>query len=100
MARSGQLFEFYLKPDDGDAWEVTADSRDVYMWERSTKGASFAKLKDDLHMGDLYAVCWFAARRKGLIPNGTTLADFAEQHHLEFDTSTKPGQEEPPDPTR
>lgn len=100
MARTGQLFRFYLKPDDGETWEIVADSRDIYMWEKSNKGASFAKLKDDLHMGDLYAVAWTAARRQQLVPMGTTLADFADAHQLEFDTNTTPGEEPEPDPTQ
>lgn len=100
MARTGQLFRFFLKPDDGDVWEVVADSRDIYMWEKSTKGASFAKLKDDLHMGDLYAVAWVAARRQKLVGQGETLADFAEAYQLEFETGTRPGEDPEPDPTQ
>lgn len=100
-ARTGKLFTFDLAPDDGDAWRVIADSRDIYMWEKSFKGASFAKLKNDLHMGDLYALAWVAARRQKLVPIDTRLDDFAEAHMLEFDTSTKPEPEpDDPDPTQ
>lgn len=100
-ARTGKLFTFDLAPDDGEAWRVVADSRDIYAWEKSFKGASFAKLKDDLHMGDLYALAWVAARRQKLVPMDTTLNGFAEQFMLEFDTSLKPEPEpEQPDPTQ
>lgn len=99
-ARTGKLFTFDLAPDDDDAWRVIADSRDIYAWEKSFKGASFSKLKDDLHMGDLYALAWVAARRQRLIPMDTVLSDFAESNALEFDTSTKQGEPEQPDPTQ
>lgn len=99
-ARTGKLFTFDLAPDDGEAWRVVADSRDIYAWEKSFKGASFAKLKDDLHMGDLYALAWISARRQRLIPMDTTLPDFADGHALEFDTSTRQGEPEQPDPTQ
>lgn len=100
MARSGKLFTFDLQPDDGEAWQVVADSRDIYMWERSNKGASFGGLKNNLHMGDLYAIAWGAARRQKLIEQGTTLADFIDRHRLEFDTSREPLGEADPDPTQ
>lgn len=100
MAKTGNLFRFDLKPDDGDSWQVVADSRDIYMWEKTNKGASFAKLKDDLHMGDLYAVAWVAARRQNLIGQGMKLEDFADAHALEFDINTKPAEDVEPDPTQ
>lgn len=98
--RTGALFRFHLKPSEGDAWEVIADSRDVYAWERSNKGASFAKLKDDLHMGDLYSIAWVASRRQKLVDQSITLTDFVDEHQLEFETNPTPPGDAEPDPTQ
>jgi hypothetical protein len=77
------MFDFVITPDGGESYELTADSRDVYMWERTTRGASIHKLKRDLQMGDLYQIAHRAAKRQGRFEG--TADQFVETHVLEFD---------------
>jgi hypothetical protein len=59
------MFEFTVTPDGGEAYDIVATSRDVLMWERTTKGASFAQLESNLRLVDLYAIAYRAALRLG-----------------------------------
>jgi hypothetical protein len=86
------MFTFTVKPDNGEPYEVTAGSRDVLVWERTSKGNSFGSLRDGLHMGDLYRIAHIASRRLGLFT--ADLKTFEETCELDFD------EEEEPDPTR
>ncbi|MEV6693368.1 hypothetical protein AB0M35_18050 [Micromonospora sp. NPDC051196] len=92
------MFDFKLSIDGQDAQvELTATSRDVLMWEKTTKGASFAKLEADLKIGDLYGVAYRAAVRKGVFAG--TLDDFQLKVDMEFE-DTKPGSDGDKDPTQ
>jgi hypothetical protein len=57
------MFTFTLTPEDGDTFEVAADSRDVLQWEKRNKGATLKRLLEELAMADLYKVAYIAARR-------------------------------------
>lgn len=86
------MIEFRVEPYAGDAFEVTADSRDIYVWEKKQrKGKTFQALMRDLAMVDLYTIAWLAARRVGQFDG--TEAEFAETCVLDFDVN------EEPDPT-
>lgn len=88
-----------VTPDDGRMYELTADSRDIYTWERTTKGASFAKLMSDMHMTDVYKVAHIAAQRQGQFDG--TLADFADTHALDMiDEDEQGADEDEQGPTR
>jgi hypothetical protein len=92
------LFDFKLTIDGQDEpVELTATSRDVLMWEKTTKGASFAKLEQDLRMGDLYGVAYRAAARKAVFTG--TLEDFCLKVDLEFE-DTPAGSDGDADPTQ
>lgn len=86
------MFDFKIQPDGGDEFTVTAGSRDVLVWEKTTKGASFGSIADGLKLADLYKIAHIAAKRHGLF-NGT-LAEFEASCELDM-----VAQEEP-DPTR
>jgi len=86
------MFEFKVTPDDGDPFEVSADSRDVLVWERTNHGKRvMATLLDNMSITDMYQVAHIAARRQGLYPDD--LKTFEQTCVLGFDAS------EPPDPT-
>lgn len=88
------MFEFKVIPDGGEPYELTATSRDVYTWERTSKGRNLRTLRDGIAMADLYELAWIAARRQGL----TTLDNpraFADSADLEFEEE----DQEEPDPT-
>lgn len=78
-------------PDNGEAFTVTATSRDIVAWERTHKGAKFANL-ESATMTDLYALAYFAAVRKGLFSG--TEKDFSDSVDIE------PVGEEDPNPTK
>lgn len=86
------MFEFTVKPDQGDAFDVAATTRDVVAWERGGKNRSFSQLANDVRMGDMYALAYTAAKRQGLFDG--TLADFETSVDLEF------AETDEPDPTR
>jgi hypothetical protein len=78
------VITFQIAPDNGEKYEVVATSRDILNWERTTKGGSMKQLMEELHLGDLYKVAWFAAKRLSLTTG--TLADFEAGSDLEFET--------------
>lgn len=90
------MITFKLKPDSGDEFEVEATTRDVLMWEKTTKGASFGQFADEasLKLADLYKVAWLASKRQSLITADMPLKEFEDSHDLDFDMG------EEPDPTR
>jgi hypothetical protein len=59
------MFKFTVRPDGQDSYELTATSRDVYVWERTTKNAAFNRLETDLLMADLYKIAFLSAQRQG-----------------------------------
>ena len=92
------MFDFELAIDGQDEQvKVTATSRDVLMWEKTTKGASFAKLESNLQIADLYALAWRAATRKGLFTGD--LPTFQTTVDLEF-KDTAAGSDGDADPTQ
>ncbi|MEO3930768.1 hypothetical protein ABGB07_44030 [Micromonosporaceae bacterium B7E4] len=75
------MFRFEVTPDEGDAFFVQSDSRDVLRWEKTTKGASAAQLNDNIQMAALYKIAFIAATRHKQYVG--TLAEFEEQHAIE-----------------
>lgn len=87
------MINFTIDPEDGDRFEVTADSRDIYTWEkRHKKGKTFQQLMNDLAMVDLYDIAYVAAKRERLVDG--TLDQFVKQCVLDFQV------DEAPDPTQ
>jgi len=89
------MFTFTVTPDDGDPYDVTAGSRDVLRWERTTKGKTVGSLSDaaTLRMEDLFKLAWVASTRFGLYTG--SLADFEST----VDVEMKDDEDEGPDPT-
>lgn len=92
------MFRFKVMPDDAEPFVVEAMTRDIYRWEKVTKGAGFNKLKDEMRTEDLYAVAYFASTRHDLFTG--TLADFRETCDFDIlpDEDDDQGDGEP-DPT-
>ncbi|WP_290055663.1 hypothetical protein [Amycolatopsis solani] len=57
------MFIFTITPEDGEPFDVKADSRDVLQWEKRNKGASLKRLLEHLAMEDLYKVAYIACKR-------------------------------------
>lgn len=86
------MINFHVVPEQGEPFDIEATSRDVLMWERTTKGAKLANIENDLHLADMYKIAWFTAKRLGLFTGSQ--AEFEESHDLDFE------KEEEPDPTQ
>lgn len=77
------MLEYTIKPHDGEEFDVTANSGDVYKWEKTTPGKAFSDLDSTIHMTDLYKIAWIACRREGRIGK-ESLDEFAGSHDLVF----------------
>lgn len=61
------MFTFDVTPDGADTYRLVADSRDISLWERTTKGGpTLAKLQDNAAISDLEVIAFHAASRQGL----------------------------------
>jgi hypothetical protein len=87
------VITFTVRPDDGEPYELVADSRDLLGWEKQSKGRkTFMGLMETLNLIDMYQVAHIAAKRQGRFAG--ELAEFERTCVLEFDA------EEEPDPTQ
>lgn len=68
------MIKFRVEPDNADAYEVTATTRDIVKWEASNKTNSFKKLMDELRLTDLFALAYHSAVRNGFFTG--SLAEF------------------------
>lgn len=59
---------FLVTPEDGDPYEVVADTRDIYVWEKTTpnKGVTLQQAMEEIRFLELYRLAWIAARRQGM----------------------------------
>lgn len=61
------MFRAIAHPDgDADPYELTADARDVLMWEKSGRDRAFGDLTERTHMRDVYSLMHVVAKRRGL----------------------------------
>ena len=79
-----------VQPDDGEPFEVKAGTRDVYLWEKSNRGKTFAQLMADTAIGDIYQIAHIAARRQGLFHGD--LLEFTQTCELEVDFESEKGE--------
>ena len=59
------MFTVTVTPDGGDAYDVTATSRDVMAWEKGGKGRSLGRLAENASITDVVALAYLAAYRQG-----------------------------------
>lgn len=80
------MFEITVTPDGGKSFEITADSRDVMLWEKLNQksGASLGRLANDPRITDLYKIAWFACKRLGLI-KGIESEEFQTDYTIKVD---------------
>jgi hypothetical protein len=91
------VYDFTVRPDDGDPYSVTAESRDVLAWEKSGKGRVYSNLvRGTVHMADVYVLAHLASRREGLFTG--TLSEFEKTATVEL--GSKDEEDEAADPTR
>lgn len=88
------MFNFTITDDTGESHAVKATARDIVMWERTTRGASMAQLKEAMRYTDLYKIAYFAAKRTGVVDGSE--ATFMEVWDLAVETEQ---DDESADPT-
>jgi hypothetical protein len=67
------MFTFRIEPDGGEAFQVTAKSRDLVRWEQGVglpgrpagRPRSLASVQQDMSMSALSEIAFVAARRAG-----------------------------------
>jgi hypothetical protein len=87
------MLDFKIRPDSGAPYEVTATTRDLYVWEKAGPKRSMNKLLQDMSIVDLYQVAHVASRRRQLFEG--SLEEFAQTCDMDFEV-----QKEEPDPTQ
>jgi hypothetical protein len=94
MARTLWTFECY--PEDGEQFEVEAVSRDVVLWEKSSKH-TLKYLYDAMPMTELAKVAYLAAKRLELFDG--TLSEWRESVDINLKKRDDDDEEEV-DPTQ
>ena len=88
------MIDITIETPSGEQFEIKADSRDLYVWEKAGRNRSMSKLMSDLHMTSLYEVAHIASRRAQLFTG--PLDEFTEcVLHFETEEDDDEG-----DPTR
>lgn len=87
------MLRLKIMPDDGDPFEVTATTRDIAKWEKTTKGASFAGFQAEQKITDLYRIAFHAATRQGLYVGN--LAAFEDGVDLDILDSDEDAETDP-----
>lgn len=78
------MFTFKLTNDDGTETTVKADSRDVLMWERTSKSnESYTDFITGMSLDKFYRLAHVAAKRQGVFTG--KLADFEKAFMLELE---------------
>lgn len=86
------MINLKIMPDGAEPYELKATTRDIAMWEKTNRGASLAKLQNEMHATDLYAVAFHAAKRQGLFTG--TAQEFQDSCDLDV------LDDDEPDPTQ
>lgn len=86
------MFTFTIHPDAAPEYELKATSRDLYVWERTGRDRSLAKLLESASIASCYELAHITAVRLGKFTG--SLDAFAATNDLEF------REEEEPDPTQ
>lgn len=88
-----------VTPDNGEPYKVTATSRDVFAWEKTTKGnKSFVDLLNNPTLIDLYRVAHLACWRQGLFTGNQAEFEATCEVTAGFEDEDG-GEDEEPDPT-
>lgn len=82
------MFEFLIKPDDGEPFEISAGLRDIRMWEKTHPKRSMGQLQDGAGISAiiLFEVAYAALRRQGRLPEGLSEDAFAALYDIEVET--------------
>lgn len=73
LADTGEV-TFVVVPDAGEPYEVTADLRDIRLWERTSPRNTLRKFAENPSADDIYSLVYLAVKRQRL----ATVAPFDE----------------------
>jgi hypothetical protein len=75
---------FDVEPaDGGERFEVRADSRDVVVWEKTSRtNERYVELLSEMRMTALYRLCHIAGRRQSIVD--CKLPEFEQEFILHF----------------
>lgn len=80
------MFTFKLTDEAGEVTEVKADSRDVLVWEKTSRSNErYVELVTELSMVKLYRLAYIAAKRQGVV-TGMAQKDFETAFVLGIET--------------
>lgn len=81
------MFTFTLTDEDDEKTELKADSRDVLVWEKTSRSDErYVHLLVEMSMVRFYRLAHIAAKRQGLVSG--PLKDFEDKYRLDVHTET------------
>lgn len=89
------MFKIEIRPDDGTPFQVETTSRDIVSWERGARKGekrSVGSLMDDLTMGAITDLAWYAANRRGL--TDLDIRQWAVSVDIDFSRTDEDGDDE------
>ena len=92
------MIDVTVIPDGGEPYEITVQSRDVLVWERTGRGNSFGALMDQISMVAMYHLAWIAARRLGHFAGD--LKEFEQTVEVNLEETENEGEPDPTPPAR
>jgi hypothetical protein len=77
------MLDVTLTPDDGDTISLHVDSRDVYRWEKCSRGKKSMVDLQQPSMTDMYELAHIACKRKAIFDG--TLEEFIDAYAIDID---------------
>jgi hypothetical protein len=88
------MITFKIAEDGAESFEVTAQPRDVLLWERSVRGAKFDNFTTP-SFEDIYGLAYFACKRQRVWDgNRKDFEDRCDVKPIEEDEDYEPGEED------
>jgi len=92
------MITFKVTPDNAPEFIVTATSRDVLFWEKTTRDVTFNDFLANPDYPNAFKLAHLASWRQGLIDQKVTLAEFEKTCEV-VGVSGDDGEDVEPDPT-
>lgn len=92
------MITFKVTPDDGAPYKVTATSRDVLTWEKTTRDKTFNDFLENPDYPNAFKLAHFACWRQGLYKG--SLAEFEKTCEVVGVGADEEEEEGEPDPTQ
>lgn len=77
------MFTFTVRPDGGEPYALTATTRDILQWEKTSKGKTLKTLQEQAPIEDFYKIAHFAAKRQQLFTG--SLSEFEDSVDIDVE---------------